>query len=82
MGVAKILLKVGQPKIILAQIFEEKILIFFLNNIPNRYLKCREKGRYVELLNAILLQLKCDLILTYDKAADAIYMLSLAAILN
>jgi hypothetical protein len=62
--------------------FWEDFDIFFLNNIPNRYLKCREKGRYVELLNAMLLQLKFDLILTYDKAADAIYMLSLAAILN
>jgi len=57
MKVSQIILKVGEPKIISAQILEQKFLIcffFFLHNMPNRYKFAEIKyGRFDELLNAM-----------------------------
>ena len=62
MGVSQIILKDGLPKIISAKI----LMQCFSHNMP----KFAEKmGRYVELLNAMWLQLNFELILIYNKAA-------------
>ena len=58
MGVLHIILKVGHPKIILTQISEQKILMWFLtHNIPKRktgWKNLTEKPRiYVKLLIAM-----------------------------
>ena len=74
MGALHIILKVGDPKIILTRISEQKILMWFLShNIP-KWNKLAEKisqknPEYVKLLIAMYLQLKFELILIYTKAA-------------
>ena len=60
MGVSQIILKDGLPKIISAKI----LMQCFSHNMP----KFAEKmGRYVELLNAMWLQLNFELILIYNQ---------------
>jgi hypothetical protein len=49
--VSQIILKVGQPKIISAQVFDQKILMIFSHIMSNRYKFAGKKNQPEDILN-------------------------------